>query len=152
MLRMRKGHVVTMASMASFTSIPGLVEYCVSKIGALYLNDGLRAECLSRYPGGEGIRTTSVHPSWHATAILKGSEEKLKKLGIVPDPATNVTDLVVEQVLKARSGRLHVPKGQEKWAGIGHWPLWVKDILFGNVLAQKKGFRSGDGGTDPNPA
>lgn len=40
MLAARKGHVVTIASMASFVAAPGLLDYCCSKVGALYLNDG----------------------------------------------------------------------------------------------------------------
>jgi all-trans-retinol dehydrogenase (NAD+) len=37
---MKKGHIVTIASMASFFAAPGLLDYCCSKVGALYLNDG----------------------------------------------------------------------------------------------------------------
>lgn len=40
MLKGRKGHVVSIASMASFATVPGLVDYCCTKVGALYLNDG----------------------------------------------------------------------------------------------------------------
>lgn len=40
MLQMKKGHIVTIASMASFFAAPGLLDYCCSKVGALYLNDG----------------------------------------------------------------------------------------------------------------
>lgn len=40
MLRANKGHVVTIASMASFMAAPGLVDYCCTKVAALYLNDG----------------------------------------------------------------------------------------------------------------
>jgi short-subunit dehydrogenase len=41
MLEMKKGHIVTMASTASFIAAPGLVDYACSKVGALYLNDGV---------------------------------------------------------------------------------------------------------------
>jgi short-subunit dehydrogenase len=41
MLKMRKGHIVAIASMASFFAAPGLLDYCCSKVGALYLNDGM---------------------------------------------------------------------------------------------------------------
>ena len=40
MLKARKGHVVEIASMASFFAAPGLVDYCCTKIGALYLTEG----------------------------------------------------------------------------------------------------------------
>ncbi len=40
MLRAKKGHIVTIASMASFAATPGLVDYSCTKIGALYLHEG----------------------------------------------------------------------------------------------------------------
>jgi all-trans-retinol dehydrogenase (NAD+) len=43
MLAAKKGHIVTIASMASFVAAPGLLDYCCTKVAALYLNDG---ECI----------------------------------------------------------------------------------------------------------
>jgi all-trans-retinol dehydrogenase (NAD+) len=161
MLRKRKGHIVTVASMASFVAAPGLLDYCCSKVGALYVSEGqsnsplitvarngqqltqtsgIRAECLSRYPGGEGICTTSVHPSWHQTGILKGGEASLAKFGIVPDPPSNVSDLIVKQVLNGKSGRLCVPKAEEGKTGVRGWPLWARDIALGLVWQRKGQF------------
>lgn len=40
MLEAKKGHVVTLASMASFSAAPGLVDYCATKAGALALHEG----------------------------------------------------------------------------------------------------------------
>lgn len=40
MLEARKGHIVTMGSIASFLSAPGLVPYCCTKTAVNYLNDG----------------------------------------------------------------------------------------------------------------
>ncbi|EAT85089.1 hypothetical protein HBI56_075370 [Parastagonospora nodorum] len=140
MLRKNKGHIVTIASMASFLAAPGLLDYCISKVGALYVSEGVRAECLSRYPGGEGICFTSVHPSWHQTGILKGNEATIAKFGIVPDPPTNVSDLVVKQVLNGKSGRLVVPKSEESKTGLRNWPLWAQDIALGLVWQRKDSF------------
>ena len=47
MLEQKKGHIVTIASMASFIAAPGLLDYCCTKVGALYLNDGKPAPLLS---------------------------------------------------------------------------------------------------------
>ncbi|KAF2036262.1 NAD(P)-binding protein [Setomelanomma holmii] len=140
MLRQKKGHIVTIASMASFVAAPGLLDYCCSKVGALYISEGIRAECMTRYEGGEGICTTSVHPSWHQTGILKGSEATLAKAGIVPDPPSNVSDLVVKQVLAGKSGRLCVPKSEEDKMGLRAWPRWAQDILYGHVWQRKGAF------------
>ena len=144
MLRQQKGHVVTMASTASFAAGSGMVDYCCSKVAALYLSDGIRAECLSRYPGGEAIRTTSVHPSWHATGIIPAERWKKleKEMGVKPDPPVNVSRVVVEQVLKGKSGRLFVPKGKVWIASNRSWPLWLQDILKGDWKGNRKsGFK-----------
>jgi all-trans-retinol dehydrogenase (NAD+) len=160
MLSQKKGHIVTIASMASFVAAPGLLDYCCSKVGALFVSEGLsslcayhsqssyqalinvflgiRAECLTRYPGGEGVCTTSVHPSWHATGILKGAQKALNKYGIYPDPPSNVSNLVVEQVLKGRSGRIVVPKSEEGKTGLRNWPVWTQDLMHGFVGKRKR--------------
>lgn len=94
---------------------------------------GLRNELLSRYKNGYCVATTSVHPSWHATGIIKGFEHKLKEHGIVADPASNVADAVVEQVLAHRSGKIFMPRSAEKQAGTRNMPLWLQDWFLGNV-------------------
>lgn len=162
MLQRRKGHIVTIASMASFMPVPGLVDYCCSKIGALYLSEGtyptmytarnlsdhapgLRAECATHYAGGEGIRTSTIHASWHATGMLKGREETLLQHGIMLDPPSRVSDAVLEQVLRGRSGRLCVPAGGEGNTVIVHWPRWVQDLLLGLVWRREGQFEFGKG-------
>jgi hypothetical protein len=131
-------------------SLPSYLRCYISQScgGALTnTTSGIRAECLTRYPGGEGICTTSVHPSWHATGILKGAEKALNKYGIYPDPPSNVSDLVVDQVLKGRSGRLIVPKREEGKTGLRNWPMWAQDLVYGFV-GKRKGDRFGFGKDD----
>lgn len=147
MLKARKGHIVTIASMASYLAAPGLVDYCCTKVGALYLNDGkfleilhiltdadifigLRAELRDRYENGDCIQTTSVHPSWHDTGIVKPFTHILKKAGVRMDPATNVSDAVIEQVLSSRSGQIFMPRSEERGTRIRSWPVWLQDAFF----------------------
>lgn len=77
---------------------------------------------MTRYPGGEGICTTSIHPSWHRTGILKGAEKSLEKYGIIPDPPTAVSNVIIDQVLSARSGRICVPKHVEGQMALRGYP------------------------------
>ena len=93
---------------------------------------GVRAECLSHYPNGSSICTTTIHPSWHQTGILNdAANDLLAKHGIVPDPPSRVSDVVVKQVLSGRSGRICVPKNQERHMGARNWPRWVQDLTLG---------------------
>lgn len=44
MIKKDKGHVVTIASMASFLSMPGMVPYCNSKAAVMSLHEGMKHE------------------------------------------------------------------------------------------------------------
>lgn len=50
MLAAQKGHIVAIASMASFVAPAGLVDYACSKVAALYLNDGKHRSTSSQTP------------------------------------------------------------------------------------------------------
>ncbi|KAF2829921.1 NAD(P)-binding protein [Ophiobolus disseminans] len=137
MLRQKKGHIVTIASMASFVAAPGLLDYCCSKIGALYLSEGIRAECMTHYTNGRSICTTSVHPSWHQTGIIKGVEAQLTKRGVILGAAKDVSDMVVKQVLSGKSGQLIVPQSDGRKTGVRFLPMWAQDILYGHLWQRK---------------
>ena len=43
----KRGHIVTVASMAGIAGVPGLTDYCASKWGAVGLDEALRLELKS---------------------------------------------------------------------------------------------------------
>ena len=55
MLENRKGHIVEIASLASYVAIPGLVSYAGTKAAVLALHEGLTMELTHRYPGGDSV-------------------------------------------------------------------------------------------------
>lgn len=57
MVRANHGHVVTIASMASFAVISQNVDYSCTKAGALAFHEGLAGELKSRYKADK-VRTT----------------------------------------------------------------------------------------------
>jgi short-subunit dehydrogenase len=59
MIKKNHGHVVTIASMASFIAIAGNVDYSCTKASALAFHEGLASELKSRYHA-PGVRTTWV--------------------------------------------------------------------------------------------
>jgi all-trans-retinol dehydrogenase (NAD+) len=69
----------------------------------------------------------------------------LSKHGIMLDPPSCVSDVVVDQVLRGRSGRVCVPAGGEGTMGIVHWPRWVQDLLLGMVWRREGQFEFGKG-------
>jgi short-subunit dehydrogenase len=68
MIEKNHGHVVTIASMASFIGLGDMVEYSCTKASALAFHEGLRQELRLWYKAPK-VRTTcviipSVHPCY----------------------------------------------------------------------------------------
>jgi short-subunit dehydrogenase len=57
MIKKNHGHVVTIASMASFVTVAQMVDYCCTKSSALAFHEGLHSELRSRYHA-PNVRTT----------------------------------------------------------------------------------------------
>lgn len=68
MIENKKGHVVSLASIASFTSPPGLIPYANTKAAVLGLHEGLMQETRAVYKAPE-IKFTSVHPTFAKTPL-----------------------------------------------------------------------------------
>lgn len=64
MTERKRGHIVALSSLASYTGIPRLLAYCASKSGVNALCDGLRPEVAPL-----GIRVTTICPGWIETAM-----------------------------------------------------------------------------------
>ncbi|RMZ77631.1 hypothetical protein DV738_g4326, partial [Chaetothyriales sp. CBS 135597] len=143
MLSNKKGHIVGISSMAAVLPVPGLLDYSCTKIGVLYLNDGLRSELHTTYPNGKTIQTTVVHPSWHKTNIVAGREDQLESFGFNIDPPTNVTDKVIAHILAGRSGKLFIPETEARIAIVRSLPIWLQDVLLG-IHRKVTGFRVDD--------
>ncbi|KAL4733533.1 putative short-chain dehydrogenase/reductase 2 [Aspergillus similis] len=79
MVRANHGHIVTVASFASFAGMGGMVDYCCSNASALAFHEGLRLELRYWYKA-PNVRTTLsctsiIHPSWVRTPMIKGIAE-----------------------------------------------------------------------------
>ena len=61
---------------------------------------------------------------------MKPYEERLAKAGILCDPASNVSDAIVEQVLAGRSGQIFMPRSEANNTRMRRMPLWVQDIML----------------------
>lgn len=62
MLERGRGHIVNVASIASWVSVPPLTIYSSTKFALVGFSDGLRREV-----AGRGVRVTSIHPGPVAT-------------------------------------------------------------------------------------
>lgn len=142
MARNKKGHIVTIASVASFVSPPGLVPYANTKVAALGFHEGLQHEARIFHDAPE-IKFTVVHPTFAATPMaapfMKDLEQARAKV-IKPEMVSNA---VVKQVLSCRGKQLIVAPGTSGVVYLRSLPYWLSNL--GLKIADKPMKVSGRG-------
>jgi all-trans-retinol dehydrogenase (NAD+) len=128
MILKKRGHVVTIASMASYVSVAGLVDYCATKAGVLALHEGLHQELKHRYDAPE-VKTSVVHPIYVKTKLIGSYAESLAAKNQQLLNPEEVADAVVNQILSGRSGQIYLPSSMSfPAAGIRAFPIWIQEL------------------------
>lgn len=120
------GHVITVASMASFVALGEMVDYSCSKASALAFHEGLAQE-LRVYYKAPKVRTSIVHPNWVRTPMIQqlsdaGTEFKQPIMG--PEV---VSAAVVKQILAQNSGQVMVPPSLAFYSMVRALPTWLQE-------------------------
>lgn len=128
MIANKKGHIVSVASLASFVALAGAVDYSCTKAALLAFNEGLTQELKHRYKCPQ-INTTIVHPGWTKSALTDDAAFRadLKRAGRDLLEPEDVADAVVKQVLAATSGQIVLGPGLAP--KIRALPLWMQEIV-----------------------
>lgn len=95
MITKRRGHIVTIASLAGHSGTNKLADYCSSKFAAVGLDESLRVELFVQ-GHSEYVKTTCVCPYFITTGMFDGVQSKFIPL-LDPD---DVTDKAVAGILK----------------------------------------------------
>lgn len=140
MIANKKGHIVTLASMSSFVTPPGMVSYSNTKAAALSFHDGLRSEARVLHDCPE-LLFTVVHPNFASTAMLGPYEERLKKAGLVMLRPEAVSDAIVGQIMACRGRQLILPLDFPNTLGtlFRAMPSWLFQPI---VMLMEKGMKS----------
>jgi len=88
------GHLVTIASAAGLTGVPGLADYCASKFAAFGFLESLRLEFKK---SKQNIKTTTVCPYYIDTGMFDGAKSSMLGLLYILKPkavANSVVDAV----------------------------------------------------------
>ncbi|HVB26806.1 MAG TPA: short-chain dehydrogenase/reductase [Mycobacteriales bacterium] len=110
----RRGYLLIVASVASFTPLPGAAAYAASKAGVESLAHTLRVELAAA-----GVAVGSAHPCWIDTDMVRAAEDALPTFRVLrarlPWPAnatTSVTDCadVLAGAVARRARRVYVPR------------------------------------------
>ncbi|XP_053208340.1 short-chain dehydrogenase/reductase family 16C member 6-like [Panonychus citri] len=86
MMEKNKGHIITMASVASFVGSDRLTDYSASKAAAYMLQEALFLELAT--DGYDGIKVTSVCPYFIDTGMFQGVHDKVIPM-LKPDYAAD---------------------------------------------------------------
>ncbi|QIW97372.1 hypothetical protein AMS68_002890 [Peltaster fructicola] len=134
MIKAKKGHIISTASMASYTTCAGMVDYCVTKAGAQAFTDGLNQEIKWRYKA-PWIQVSSINPYWVKTALISGWVDKtlaanwlFGSVSPVQDPEV-VAARIAKVILSGKGAHILLPEGNPLMTfaaagrGLPHWLL-----------------------------
>lgn len=144
MIAANKGHIVTIASTASYLGVAGLADYTASKAAILSFHETLRQELKTNY-NAPNVLTTSIHPGWVKTPLIDPVVKELEKGGGKVLEPREVADAVVAQVMSCRGAQVFLPQGAERSSRLRGWPNWVQqkvqDGVAGTISASVGGVR-----------
>jgi all-trans-retinol dehydrogenase (NAD+) len=128
MLARKKGHIMSVASLASFVALAGAVDYSCTKAALLSFHEGLTQELKHRYKCPE-VKTTIVHPNWTKSAITShpALQAGLKSIGAKMLEPEDVAHAMVKQILAAKSGQLIL--GPALSPKVRALPLWLQELI-----------------------
>jgi short-subunit dehydrogenase len=126
MIKANHGHVVTIASMASFVALGEMADYCCSKASALAFHESLRQELKSWY-NAPGVRTSVVHPMWVRTPMIKMLTDHESHFRQPIMTVEFVANAIVKQILSQNSGQVILPAYQSGASLVRAMPTWMQE-------------------------
>ncbi|KAF2117938.1 hypothetical protein BDV96DRAFT_644275 [Lophiotrema nucula] len=134
MVTTNHGHIVALASMASFSTQASNVDYAATKAGVLVLHEGLGQELKFLY-NAPRVRTTVVHPSWIRTPMV----QRLIDTGKMKSGWTEAEDVakaITKQLYSGYGGQVIIPDSLWWTSAIRGFPSWLQEKLRDAVSKQ----------------
>jgi NAD(P)-dependent dehydrogenase (short-subunit alcohol dehydrogenase family) len=128
MIQLDKGHIITVASIASFVALATGADYSATKAGALSFHESLASE-IKHFYKAPNVLTTVVHPNFVRTPLVEGFVDRLERGGVRLLTADDISKEVVAQIKRRRGGQLIVPKSVSVISGIRGWPTWLQEVI-----------------------
>lgn len=135
MIKADKGHVVTVASVASFVSLPGHADYGATKASALAFHEALRTELRHMYKA-PNVLATVVHPNFVATPLISDFKNELSSGGVRFLTPERVAKDTTDRIFERRGGQVVVPNSSAITSALRGWPTWMQVAVHDVVGAQ----------------
>ncbi|KAF2826515.1 dehydrogenase/reductase SDR family member 8 precursor [Ophiobolus disseminans] len=132
MTKANKGHIVTIASTASYIGVAGLADYTASKAAILSFHEALAQELKHHYKA-PNVLTTSIHPNWVRTPLLAPVKAELVQRGSAIIEPSLVADTVAERVFGCTGGQVFLPSSIGKVSLLRGFPNWVQEHVRDGV-------------------
>ncbi|KAJ5799081.1 uncharacterized protein N7518_001149 [Penicillium psychrosexuale] len=126
MVKANHGHVVTIASMASFVALGEMVDYCCTKASALAFHEGLRQE-LKYWYNAPSVRTSIIHPAWVRTPMIKMLTDNEAHFRESIMTTQVVSDAICKQILTQTSGQVLLPASKSVATLVRAMPTWMQE-------------------------
>lgn len=127
MIKKDKGHIITVASLASFVPLVTSIEYSATKAGALAFNEGLMSELKHVYKA-PGVKTSIVHPFFVRTAMTQSFADRIERTQTMLTIEEAIQP-VLALIFSGRGGQLVIPAKMSLVSGIRGWPNWMQEVL-----------------------
>ncbi|CAI7664592.1 unnamed protein product [Penicillium pancosmium] len=126
MVKANHGHVITIASMASFVALGEMADYCCSKASALAFHESLRQELRYWYKA-PNVRTSVIHPMWVRTPMIKMLTDHESQFRQPIMTVQFVSDAICKQILTQTSGQIILPASQSAASLVRAMPTWIQE-------------------------
>ena len=100
LMKRRSGHIVNVASVASYVATPGLSAYCTSKFGLRGLSESLAID-VQPY----GIDVTTIYPLFARTGMLDSPQYGERPIGSIPHFLCYEPDFIISELVKSMKRR-----------------------------------------------
>ncbi|KAF5569392.1 retinal short-chain dehydrogenase reductase [Fusarium phyllophilum] len=125
MVKQNHGHVVTIASVASFITIASNIDYSCTKAGLVAFHEGLAQDLKHRY-NARDVVTSIIFPYWVRTPLIQNLTTHSTFHDPLQEP-NDVAEAVVDHVLNGRRGDLFLPGYAGLLSGIRGFPAWMQE-------------------------
>ncbi|OAA50294.1 short-chain dehydrogenase/reductase 2 [Metarhizium rileyi] len=134
MIKVNKGHIMTVASMASFIALPKGADYSATKAAALSFHESLGIELKHIYKA-DSVLTSVAHPNFVRTPLVKDFGHRLEEGGVRMLTADDVAGVITDQIFRKRGAQLIIPEKQSSITGIRGWPTWLQSFVLDQLGA-----------------
>ncbi|KAL3429162.1 hypothetical protein BDV09DRAFT_190367 [Aspergillus tetrazonus] len=126
MIQNDHGHIVTIASMASFVALGEMADYAASKAAALAFHESLTQE-IKHWYGSERVRTSIIHPLWVQTPMISALVARRAQFRQPIMSPEKVSQAVIKQLVNSNGGQVVVPASYGFAALLRGFPNWLQE-------------------------